>query len=149
MGYHLVNLTPHAITLACGMRGEYRMTVPPSGTVARVRETVTDTATMSVMNWLMPLSVVLAERTFGEIEGLPAPHVTKVYIVSALVAEAAWSRGRRDVVCPGDFERDAEGRIVAARRLLVNPRPLRDNECLHCGYIRGAATDQCERCESV
>jgi hypothetical protein len=149
MGYHLINLTPHSITLACGMRGEYRMTVPPSGTVARVRETVTDTELVPVMDGIKPVIITLAERTFGEIEGLPAPSVTTMYIVSAMVAETAWSLGRRDVVCPGDFERDSEGRIIAARRLLVNPRPTSDTECLHCGYIRSAATDQCERCGTV
>jgi hypothetical protein len=125
------------------------MTVPPSGTVARVRETVTDTELVSVMDGIHPVVLTLAERTFGEIEGLPEPSILKLYVVSALVAEAAWSLGRRDVVCLGDFERDGEGRIIAARRLLVNPRPVRETECLHCGYRRGAATDQCERCGSI
>jgi hypothetical protein len=125
------------------------MTVPPSGTVARVREVITDSELLPVMNGAVPEIITLAERLLGKIESLPEPRFGTLYITSAIVAEAAWALGRRDVVCPGDFERDEAGRIVAARRLLVNPYPPGDTECLRCGYRREIAGVQCERCGAV
>jgi len=145
----LINLTPHPVTLSVtGPEPDYRLTIPPSGVVARVRETLVDAG------WIVSVDestnetvlVHVAERTLGDVEGLPECRLGYRYIVSALVAEAAWKAGRWDVYAPGDFERDAQGRIVAARKLLAGPRPT--PPCSYCGYDEhcyepGATCPQC------
>jgi hypothetical protein len=110
MGVTLVNLTPHAVTVA-------GLTIPPSGTVARCREVSESRGTIEVDGTLVPL----VAKWFGEVENLPEPKDDTIYIASALTAQAAWAAGRRDVVCPGDPVRDAEGRIVGAASLCVAP----------------------------
>jgi hypothetical protein len=107
---HLVNLTPHTVTVA-------GLTIPPSGIVARCREVVEPRGEVATNGAIVPL----VSKRFGEIENLPEPATDTLYIVSALAAQAAWATGRRDVVCPGDPVRDAEGRIVGAASLCVAP----------------------------
>jgi hypothetical protein len=111
----LVNVTPHAVTLI-SPTGE-RVTVPPSGVVARVAERMESLGEVMVDG--VPLPVV--RRSFGELEGLPEPEAGVLYVASALVAEAAWRVGRSDVVGLADFVRDEQGRIVGARALVAAP----------------------------
>lgn len=85
--------------------------------MARCRELVDHRGSASVDGHELPL---VAKR-FGEVEGIPEPEPGTIYIVSALAAQAAWAVGRRDVVCPGDPVRDAEGRIIGAASLCVAP----------------------------
>jgi hypothetical protein len=121
---NLVNCTPHEVTLV-GEDGEVILRVPPSGIVARVAEEQEPAGEVVVLPG-GPLTaegvkVPLIRRQWGEIEGLPPEQFRTVYIVSALVATAAWARGRRDVVCPGELVRDGEGRVIGCRNLTVAP----------------------------
>jgi hypothetical protein len=100
----LVNLTPHPVTLI-SPTGE-QVTVPPSGVVARVAERMESLGEIMVEGVPMPV----VKRAFGELENLPEPEAGVLYVVSALVAEAAWRAGRSDVVGLADFVRDEQGR---------------------------------------
>jgi hypothetical protein len=111
----LVNLTPHAVTLIAPS-GE-QVVVQPSGVVARVAERMEPLGEIMVEG--IPVPVV--KRAFGEVENLPEPEPGVLYVVSALVAEAAWRMGRADVVGLADFVRDEQGRIVGARALVAAP----------------------------
>jgi hypothetical protein len=87
------------------------LTVPASGTVARVAET------REALGQLAGLSVTRA--SYGAVEGLPAPEAGKIFVVSALVLAAV--PGRADVFAPGPAIRDAEGRIIGAEGLSATP----------------------------
>lgn len=106
-----INLTPHAVTIRFD---GYELTVPPSGTVARVT-TVTEPVDT-------PHGVPTVRQTYGTVEGLPDPERDTVYIVSALVLAALRGSGRVDVVAPDTGPesaiRDEKGQIVAVRRLV-------------------------------
>jgi hypothetical protein len=111
----LMNLTPHAITLI-SPSGE-QVTVPPSGVVARVAERMEPLGEVMVEGIVVPI----VKRSFGELENLPDPEPGVLYVVSALVAEAAWRAGRSDVVGLADFVRDEQGKVVGARALVAAP----------------------------
>ncbi len=106
----LVNLTPHTIRLR-GAAGD--LVIAPSGTVARV-ETLTQPAAAI-------LGVPVVRVSLGAITGLPGPSPDVRYVTSMVVAQAAASMGRRDVISPDTgpdaCERDETGAIVAVRRL--------------------------------
>lgn len=104
----IVNLTPHALTLVVGSG---TVTVPPSGTVARVAVTREPAGTVT----LDGVAVPLYRTTYGAVEGLPDPTPDTLYVVSSLVAAAA--RDRNDLVVPDDLVRDEQGRVVGARGL--------------------------------
>lgn len=82
-----INLTPHIVRLNDGRE------LPPSGTVARVASTYTDFDTDFI-----------ASVKFGPVQGLPAPVDGTLYVVSALVAQAA---ARPDVVSPASGHPEA------------------------------------------
>lgn len=111
----LVNLTPHPIVLQTP--GGERVTLPPSGTVARV------SATPGELEAVDGIPVPVAGRTiFGAVEGLPAPQPGTFFVVSALVGSAL-KGSRDDVLCPGTGPRDGairdgNGRIEAVTRLV-------------------------------
>jgi hypothetical protein len=107
-GVKFVNCTPHTVNV-CGL------VIPASGIVARVAEEIDILRAVRVNG----VEIKLAVRRFGEIENLPEPEPGTLYITSALVAQAAWALGRRDVVHPACFERDAEGRIIGANCLIM------------------------------
>ena len=104
----IVNLTPHALSLIVGPE---TVTVPPSGTVARVTVTREPAGAVTVDGVQVPLY----RTTYGAVEGLPDPQPDTLYVVSALVASAA--RGRDDLVVPDDLVRDEQGRVIGARGL--------------------------------
>jgi hypothetical protein len=111
----LVNCTPHAITL---IRPEGRVTVPPSGMLARAameRAVVEEVAVVGGDG--APLTVPVHRVTYGALDGLPAPRAGTLYIVSALAAQAALALGRNDVVIVDLAVRDGEGRIIGAEAL--------------------------------
>jgi hypothetical protein len=114
----LVNLTPHPITIVVGDR---KLVLPPSGgQVARVGQTYRDLGALG----LEDLNVPVVATTYGDINGLPDPEPGVFYVVSALVAQAAWATGRLDVLAPDTGAgaiRDEEGRIVGVTRLLAHP----------------------------
>lgn len=117
---NLVNLTPHAIVIAVG---EHRMTVPPSGQVARVTQNPTRSLGVQAMGPETGLLVpIIAAPEFGPVEGLPAPVVGTILIVSGLVL--AHCGGRLDVFAPATGPadgaiRDDAGRIAAVTRLVA------------------------------
>lgn len=102
----LVNCTPHAITFVDGA-GKIIHTIPASGVVPRVSTAV------SVVGDIDGIPDEIT--TYGEAEGLPDPAPGTVYIVSALVAQAA--RGREDLRVPGRQVRDANGRVIGCMSL--------------------------------
>jgi len=104
----LVNLTPHEIVLMPAPGGEIH--IPPSGTVARCETCREAKGVVGVCGTLIPIN----RTTFGAITGLPDPAPDTLYIVSAVVAQAA---RRDDVVIVDDAVRDEAGRIIGARAL--------------------------------
>lgn len=107
----LINLTPHALTIAVGDR---MVTLPPSGTVARVA--TVETAAGDVVIDGVTVPVVLP--AYGAVVGLP-PEGTPC-IVSALVRAAV--PGRRGVYAPDTGAtaiRTAGGQIQAVVRLIA------------------------------
>ena len=111
----LINLTPHSITI---ITESGTATVLPSGQVARVAATFSrPESPASNVVFHGEALVPLFRRTFGSVEGLPAPVVGVVLIVSALVAQA---NPRTDVVSPGELVRDANGQPVGCRGLVVS-----------------------------
>lgn len=104
---NIKNLTPHSLTLV-GDNGT--LEIPPSGTIARLAVTRTALDPVVVGGVQLPVS----RPAFGEITGLPPAEEGVVFVVSALVAEAA---GRADVFSPGELLRSPEGVVVGARGL--------------------------------
>ena len=97
----IINLTPHDITITDGP------TFPPSGTVARVSVQQVDDGDIN--------GVPVKKQTFGDIVDLPAPQKDTIFIVSALVLNAAKAQGRTDVVAPdtANAVRNDDGHIVS------------------------------------
>ncbi len=113
----LINLTPHPITIVVG---DQRLVLAPSGNVARVSQGYRDLGTLEVGGFDIPV----VATTYGDIVGLPPEEPGTFYIVSAIVAQAAWAKGRLDVLAPdtgAGAVRDEEGRIVGVTRLLASP----------------------------
>lgn len=100
----LVNLTPHIINIV--LEDGSTVNVPPSGKVARVEATFTPAGTVS--------GVPVYRRKFGAVIGLPEFAVDTVYIVSALVAQAA---PRPDVYSPGELVRNDAGQPIGCKGL--------------------------------
>jgi len=105
----LVNLTPHPLILV-GEGGE-RVSIRPSGRVARVETLTTLVEILEVEGVRVPL----LETSYGEVEGLPNPAEDTLYVVSSIVRAAC--PHRRDLVSPTRLVRDEAGRIVGARAL--------------------------------
>jgi hypothetical protein len=107
-GVEVVNLTPHPLTIE---RTDGTVAaIPATGAVARLA--VTREARPAVKTTVGEFAV--SAPKLGEIEGLPEPQSGKIYVVSAIVADAA---KRADVFSPGELLRDAEGKIIGARGL--------------------------------
>ena len=114
----LVNLTPHEVVVY-DASGNVVLRVPPSGRVARVatREEMIDRIN----------GIPVFKTTYTEVEGLPDPEPSTVYIVSLLVLQALQAHGiqRSDVVAPNTSPtpngavRDAQGRIIGVRSFIV------------------------------
>ena len=105
----LVNLTPHAISLA-NEAGEIVTTIPPSGTIARV---ATVSAKLDEIDGV-PVNL----QSFGEVSGIPEPEEGVRYITSTLVAQAA---RRPDVLAPdtGPTAVRKDGQVVAVRAFVA------------------------------
>jgi hypothetical protein len=104
----IINLTPHDIVLRTA-NGD--VTIPASGTIARVATVDTDTG-----DTVSGLPVI--RRSFGDVTGLPADDTP--VIVSAMVLAAV--PGRRNTFAPDTGPtaiRDDAGRIVAVTRLVA------------------------------
>ena len=97
----IINLTPHDIVITDGP------TFPPSGTVARVSVQQVDAGDID--------GIPVKTQIFGDIVGLPAPQQDTVFVVSAMVLNAAKAQGRTDVVAPdtANAVRNDDGHIVS------------------------------------
>lgn len=97
----IVNLTPHDIVITDGP------TFPPSGTVARVSVQQVEVGDIN--------GISVKAQTFGDIVDLPPPQDDTVFIVSAMVLNAAKEAGRNDCVAPdtSNAVRDDAGHIVS------------------------------------
>lgn len=115
----LVNLTPHPVRV-------YRADTPdqvgdldegvvmilePSGTVARLSETVIrEEAALIGEGVEIPVTAV----SYAEVEGLPAPQQGTAYVVSLITALAAAERD--DLLVPYEQVRSPKGTVVGCRR---------------------------------
>jgi len=111
----LINLTPHSISLV--KDGDILITLPASGTIARVEEVRTDMEPLFVADADddIPVSTV----TYGKVEGLPEPVEDTGYVVSFMVREAVGAR-RPDVFSPGPLVRDDAGNIIGCLGLTTS-----------------------------
>ena len=109
-----INLTPHPIII---YRGEEKIEIPPSGTIARVEVKQEKVGELD--------GIPVHKSTFGDVEGLPEPKENTIYIVSTVVLQALKAKGieRKDLVAPDTTPsgavRDEEGRIVGVRGFQV------------------------------
>ena len=93
-----INLTPHKIhEVTSGM------TVPPSGTVARVSVITTEVSSIPFPRYKVKMSDPV---------DLPDPQPNTVFIVSLPVKSHPAVKKRQDVWAPGDLVRDEEGRPI-------------------------------------
>jgi hypothetical protein len=105
-----VNLTPHAVNILAE-DGTQILSVPPSGTVARIAETAHPAGERD--------GIPFAEVSLGDVHGLPAAEdgVTLIGSMPLLMAMAAAQIARPDAVYPYGQVRDGEGRIIGCRSL--------------------------------
>lgn len=99
-----VNLTPHSLNII-GTNGDV-VTVPPSGSVARV-------STQRVAGPQVD-GIDTYRVTFGQVEGLPEPVPGTILIVSGMVAARVC---RDDVFAPGELVRDSAGQPTGCKGL--------------------------------
>lgn len=104
----LINLTPHDINI---IDGDNKITIKASGTIAR--------CALTDMLVKMIDGVPVYRQIFGDIEGLPGEKDGVIYIVSRIVADAAKSFGRTDVLCPASTIKDADGHIIGCKGLSI------------------------------
>lgn len=121
----LVNLTPHPIRVIPGPGDEVALTLPPSGTCARVA-TRTYPAGSLVVDGGATVPVVTAGVHEPEVTDLPAPVRGTCYVVSRLVFDAA--PDRTDLLVPDDLVRDADGAVVGCRRFSARVEWCDDEE---------------------
>jgi hypothetical protein len=107
---NIINLTPHGVTIGT-------VTVPPSGTVARVA--VHRTA-MPVINLDDGTTIPAYAPAFGDVTDLPDQQDGVILIVSAMVRSHPAVAGRKDVASPGQLVRDANGTIIGCDGLDFN-----------------------------
>jgi len=103
-----INLTPHDITVILpdtDVETNCRRTFHRDGTVARVSQIA---ATVDKIDGIRIETV-----RFGPIVGLPQPVGDTLFIVSAMVKNAAGNR--TDLVSPGDLVRDASGNVIGCK----------------------------------
>jgi hypothetical protein len=91
------------------MDGTVLVDVPPSGEVARVTTSRTQTGEV--------YGIPLFTSRFGEVTGLPPARERTLFVVSGLVAGHPDVRGREDVYSPGELVRGPDGQPVGCRGL--------------------------------
>lgn len=103
----LVNLTPHALTIYRWPVDTNPITVPPSGTVARI-------ATRPMSTEVVDDGVPVTRSALIGVQGLPEPADGVLYVASGMVVDhlGAWGPQRMDVVAPGELIRDDAGRPI-------------------------------------
>ena len=116
----LVNLTPHDVVLDLG--GE-TLRIPAAGIVPRLLLSegrqehlrVADPARPDDETAVRDVPLAVGAAWLGIDPPLPDPRPGTVYVTSRVVAEHFPERA--DLVWPDDLIRDADGQVVAARRL--------------------------------
>ena len=99
-----INLTPHSLNVQ--KEDGSLLTVPPSGTVARVK------AETEVVGKIEAVAIT-RQKFADEIDGVPAQKEGRYYIVSRLAAQALKEAGRaEDILVPGPAIRNGEGQSV-------------------------------------
>lgn len=118
----LVNLTPHDVVLDLGAGKQLR--IPASGVMPRLVLSEGRLETLHVVDPSRPkdsptaVPLVVGAVLHGVDPPLPDPRPGTVYITSRTLAEHFAER--TDLVWPDDLVRDAQGRVIAARRLASN-----------------------------
>jgi hypothetical protein len=107
----IVNLTPHTITI---INHKGKMVVESTG-LARVSTERTIVGHITAGSPGNPFLVPVYETLYGDVEGLPDPEGSTIYVVSGMV-RAALSE-RMDVMAPGALVRDSEGRVIGCEGL--------------------------------
>lgn len=122
-------MTPHAITLYDAQGHTVLWTLPPSGQVIRLKETVYDLAPISVAGPAGEvIHIPVKWKTYSGIYGLPREEPGIIYIVSMPVAEFVVGSGRKDFVHPDtgpDGAVRGEGGVILGCRALVKVEPSR------------------------
>ena len=98
-----VNLTPHAINVKT-------REFPSSGLIARVSQTSKPAGVHD--------GIELVRANFGEVVDLPEQQAGVIFIVSAMVRSALPER--KDLASPGEQIRDADGKIIGVKNLIIN-----------------------------
>lgn len=98
---NIINLTPHSLNIH-DENGEHIVTVPPSGTVARIEVERRLTGEQD--------DIPLFETIAGDCDELPAPQADTIYVVSGFVR--ATVPDRVDVFQPGELLRNDAGQVV-------------------------------------
>ena len=117
----LVNLTPHDVVLDLG--GGETLRIPAAGVVPRLLLSegrqehlrVADPARPGDGAAVRDVPLAVGAAWLGIDPPLPDPRPGTVYVTSRVVAEHFPER--TDLVWPDDLVRDADGQVVAARRL--------------------------------
>lgn len=100
-----INLTSHSIDI---VRSDgSRLSVPPSGQIARREEIVINTNSID--------GIETAIVVFGGVLGVPDPQENTIYIVSTPCLEVLTHRD--DIVSPTEFLRSDDGRVIACHKL--------------------------------
>lgn len=134
----IVNLTPHALNF---ISQDGAVTIPPSGTVARVSVTRETIGTVVIDG----VSVPVNRTVYGAVEGLPDPAPDTIYVVSTVVAQAV--TGRDDIYIVDDLVRDDQGRVVGAKGLATVARPESYTvTCAWCGSPHSGEGNYCPHC---
>jgi len=101
-----INLTPHDVNLI--LQDESTMTIPASGSIARVGSHVKQVGTIGII----PVVKTVFDTVVTD---LPDPQAGVIYLTSTLVAQAV--PDRIDVLVPADLRRDEAGRIIGCGAL--------------------------------
>ena len=118
---HPINLTPHDVVLDLG--GGETLRIPAAGVVPRLLLSEGRQEHLCVANPAHPsnetavcdVPLAVGAAWLGIDPPLPDPRPGTVYVTSRVVAEHFPERA--DLVWPDDLIRDADGQVVAARRL--------------------------------
>lgn len=115
---NLINLTPHDVRIFAADGKTELVTVPPSGTVARVAVTRHETGVVPIDAERPLAGIPVIVGSYGTVENLPSPVTGTIYIVSSLVRQSVPTR--RDVLSPGELIRDERGQPTGCRGLEAN-----------------------------
>lgn len=107
MNMKIINLTPHAINLV--RNGQIVETLPAAALPARV------SVSAEIVGEINGFEI--RKNVYGQVVNLPEREEGTVYIVSALVAQAA--KDRDDILVTDGAIRDADGKIIGCTGFAV------------------------------